>query len=162
MTLATFTNPLDNRYFEDYPVGAVFEFGSAVLTEAEIIEFALRFDAQSFHVDPTSAQRSVYGGLIASGWHTGSIMMRLLVEHFISTVASMGSPGIDALRWPRPVRAGDELRLRVTILESRLSNSKPDRGIVKYLVEVLNQLNEVVMEARTLSFIGCRAAGVRQ
>jgi acyl dehydratase len=157
-----FARPADDRYFEDYVLGAVYEFGPVVVTEAEIIEFARRFDPQTFHVDPELAQTSVFGGTIASGWHTGSIMMRLLVDNFISSAASMGSPGIDELRWRRPVRPGDELSVRVTVLEARRSKSKPDRGIVKTLTEVLNQDRDVVMEMKGVNFVGCRASGRRQ
>lgn len=139
------STPLKQRYFEDYRVGEVFEFGDELVTEQEIVEFASRYDPQPFHVDPAAATVSSFGGLIASGWMTAGIMMRMLVEHFISREAGMGSPGIDELRWLRPVRPGDRLRTRVTILETRRSSSKPDRGMVLTLDEVLNQDGDVVM-----------------
>jgi acyl dehydratase len=139
------STPLKQRYFEDYRVGEVFEFGDELVTEQEIMEFANRYDPQPFHVDPAAATNSSFGGLIASGWMTAGIMMRTLVEHFISREAGMGSPGIDELRWLRPVRPGDRLRTRVTILETRRSSSKPDRGMVLTLDEVLNQDGDVVM-----------------
>lgn len=139
------STPLKQRYFEDYRVGEVFEFGDELVTEQEIVEFANRYDPQPFHVDPAAATNSSFGGLIASGWMTAGIMMRMLVEHFISREAGMGSPGIDELRWLRPVRPGDRLRTRVTILETRRSSSKPDRGMVLTLDEVLNQDGDVVM-----------------
>ena len=139
------STPLKQRYFEDYRVGEVFEFGDELVTEQEIVEFASRYDPQPFHVDPAAATNSSFGGLIASGWMTAGIMMRMLVEHFISREAGMGSPGIDELRWLRPVRPGDRLRTRVTILETRRSSSKPDRGMVLTLDEVLNQVGDVVM-----------------
>lgn len=139
------STPLKQRYFEDYRVGEVFEFGDERVTEQEIVEFANRYDPQPFHVDPAAATNSSFGGLIASGWMTAGIMMRMLVEHFISQEAGMGSPGIDELRWLRPVRPGDRLRTRVTILETRRSSSKPDRGMVLTLDEVLNQDGDVVM-----------------
>lgn len=139
------STPLKQRYFEDYRVGEVFEFGDELVTEQEIMEFANRYDPQPFHVDPAAAMNSSFGGLIASGWMTAGIMMRMLVEHFISREAGMGSPGIDELRWLRPVRPGDRLRTRVTILETRRSSSKPDRGMVLTLDEVLNQDGDVVM-----------------
>ncbi|MFZ9678861.1 MAG: MaoC family dehydratase [Quisquiliibacterium sp.] len=139
------STPLKQRYFEDYRVGEVFEFGDELVTEQEIVEFANRYDPQPFHVDPAAATNSSFGGLIASGWMTAGIMMRMLVEHFISREAGMGSPGIDELRWLRPVRPGDRLRTRVTILETRRSSSKPDRGMVLTLDEVLNQVGDVVM-----------------
>lgn len=139
------STPLKQRYFEDYRVGEVFEFGDELVTEQEIMEFANRYDPQPFHVDPAAAMNSSFGGLIASGWMTAGIMMRMLVGHFISREAGMGSPGIDELRWLRPVRPGDRLRTRVTILETRRSSSKPDRGMVLTLDEVLNQDGDVVM-----------------
>ncbi len=137
--------PHKERYFEDYKVGEVVEFGDHLVTREEIVEFATRYDPQSFHVDEAAAAKSAFGGLIASGWMTASVMMRLLVDHFISGVASMGSPGIDELRWTRPVRPGDRLRVRVTILETRRSQTRPDRGAILSLDEVLNQDGEVVM-----------------
>ena len=156
MSSATFSNPPSDRYFEDYELGATYEFGSVTVTEAEIIEFAERFDPQPFHIDPELAQHSIYGGIIASGWHTGSIMMRLMVDNYVSSVAGMGSPGVEEMRWPIPVRGGDELSIRITVLEKRRSKSKPDRGIMKNLNELLNQNREVVMEMRGISFVGCR------
>lgn len=142
------TTPHKERYFEDYQVGEVVEFGDHLVTTEEIVEFARRYDPQSFHVDEAAAAQSNYGGLIASGWMTASVMMRMLVDHFISRVASMGSPGVDELRWLRPVRPGDRLRVRVTVLEVRRSQTKPDRGAVLSLDEVVNQDDEVVMSVK--------------
>lgn len=110
-----FAAPIDDRYFEDYVPGSVFEFGPILVDEAEVIAFAERFDPQTMHVDPDKAARGPYGGLIASGWHTLSMMMRLYVDHYLSAVASLVSPGVDEVRWHRPVRPGDRLRLRVTV-----------------------------------------------
>lgn len=151
-----FTVPIDNRYFEDYVAGSVHEFGPIAVEEAEVIAFARRFDPQPFHVDPEAAQQTMFGGVIASGWHTASLMMRLIVDHYLSQVASLGSPGIDELRWLKPVRPGDELSVRVTILETKRSRSKPDRGIVRSFVEVLNQVDEVVMSLTAANFMLCR------
>jgi acyl dehydratase len=145
--------PIDDRYFEDYIPGAVFEFGSIFVEEAEIISFAKRYDPQSFHTDPGVAAKSMYGSLIASGWHSASLMMRLLVDHYLSHVASLGSPGVDELRWLKPVRPGDRLSLRVTITETRRSSSKPDRGIVHSFCETINQNGEVVMTMKALNFM---------
>jgi len=156
MTTDAFPARREQRWFEDYRPGLVLEFGSAAVDEAEVIEFARRFDPQPFHVDAEAAAQGSFGGLIASGWHTGSLMMRLLVEHYLSPVASLGSPGIDELRWLAPVRPGDTLSVRVTILETRRSQSKPDRGLVRALMEVLNQRGEVVMSMRALNFMLCR------
>ena len=158
MSTSDFTVPIHERYFEDYLPGSVFEYGTVTVDEREIIDFASRFDPQPFHIDPEAAARGPFGGLIASGWHTGSLMMRLLVDHFVSKVASLGSPGIDELRWVRPVRPGDSLRLRVSILEANRSRSKPDRGIVRTLVEVLNQNGEVAMSLKAVNMLLCRPA----
>jgi acyl dehydratase len=147
-----------DRYFEDYVPGCVHEFGSIQVTEADIIEFAKRYDPQEFHVDPAAAVHGPYGGLIASGWHTAALMMRMFAEDFLSKASSLGSPGIDELRWPRPVRPGDTLRVRVTVLEARRSRSKPDRGIVSSLAEVLNQDGDVVLSMKAATFIRCRVS----
>ncbi|HLS56649.1 MAG TPA: MaoC family dehydratase [Zeimonas sp.] len=150
------TVPYKERYFEDFRPGEVIEFGDYLVTEEEIVEFARRYDPQPFHVDRKAAGESIYGGLIASGWMTGSIMMRLLVDHFIAPVSSMGSPGVDEVRWPRPVRPGDRLHVRVTTLETKRSQSKPDRGIVQVQQEMVNQRGETVMSLRGMSLSKCR------
>ena len=152
----TFATPQDDRYFEDYLPGAVHEFGPITIGEAEIIEFARRFDPQPFHIDPEAAKQSVFGGLIASGWHTASMAMRLLVDNFISRVASLGSPGVDEVRWRKPVRPGDTLSIRVTVLESKLSRSKPNQGTIRSYIEVLNQHREVVMTWKGMGMVRCR------
>jgi acyl dehydratase len=139
------------RYFEDWTVGEVFETDSHLMTQARIRSFAEEFDPQPFHIDPEAAAASIYGGLVASGWHTGSVMMRLkttLLGH-----ASMGSPGADSFRWLAPVRPGDELRLRMTVLETKASASKPDRGIMRVRDEMLNQRDEVVMSMEPALFL---------
>jgi acyl dehydratase len=156
MSKTSFTIPVEDRYFEDYVPGQIHEFGSIRIEEAEMIDFAQRFDPQPFHTNPEEAKRSLYGGLIASGWHTAGLMMRLFADHYLSRVASLGSPGVDEVRWPRPVFPGDELSIRVTVLEASLSRSKPDRGIIWSCVEVLNQTNEVVMTMKAMNFLRCR------
>jgi len=145
------------RFLDDYTAGLVLEFGAAPVDQAEVVEFARRFDPQPFHIDPAQAASGPFGGLIASGWHTGSLMMRMLVEHYLSP-ASLGSPGLDELRWLRPVRPGDTLSVRVTVLEARRSQSKPDRGVVRALMEVLNQHREVVMSVKATNLILARTA----
>ena len=137
--------PFKDRFFEDYPVGEIAEFGDYPITEAEILAFAAQYDPQPFHLDQTAAADSIYGGLIASGWMTASVAMRMMVDHYISPRSSMGSPGIDELRWLRPVRPGDRLRLRVSVVDARASQSKPDRGMVQFLEEVVNQEGTTVM-----------------
>ena len=148
--------PVDQRYFEDYPAGSVFDCEAIVVEESEIIAFAKRYDPQYFHTDRKAAARSVYGGLIASGWHTAALTMRQLVEKYLSSVASLGSPGIDELRWIRPVRPADALSVRVTLLEAKRSRSKPDRGIIHSLIEVSNQHGELVMSLKAINLLLCR------
>jgi acyl dehydratase len=152
------TVPLKERYFEDYTAGEVFVYGDHEVTEQEIVEFARRYDPQPFHVDADAARDSIYGGLIASGWMTGSIMMRMLVDHFLSPLSGMGSPGIDELRWFKPVRPGDRLRVRLTLLETRRSQTRPDRGLIQVQQEALNQDGEVVMLVRSSGMYRCRPA----
>lgn len=145
--------PAEKRFFEDYVEGSVYEFGSVKVEEREIIEFARRYDPQIFHVDPDAAQHTQFGGIVASGWHTAAMAMRLLVDNYVPRGSSIGSPGVDKLRWHKPVRPGDVLSLRVTITETRLSVSKPDRGILRSYVEVLNQNDEVVTSWRGVGIL---------
>ncbi len=141
------------RYFEDYVPGFTVDCGSFAMHEADIIAFAKEYDPQPFHVDPVAAKGGPFGGLIASGWHTTSVMMRQLVEYFVSPESSLGAAGIDEIRWPKPVRPGDTLHVRATVLEARRSGSKPDRGIVKSLAEVTNQEGDLVMKLTAINFI---------
>ncbi|MFD8222153.1 MaoC family dehydratase [Streptomyces sp. NPDC059697] len=152
-TAGDFANPIDDRYFEDYVPGSVHEYGSITVTEEEILEFSRRFDTQSFHTDPVAAERGPFKGLIASGWHTTAVMMRLYADHYLSKVASLASPGIDELRWLQPVRPGDALSIRATVKQALASRSKPDRGLVHTLVEVLNQREEVVMTLTVMNML---------
>jgi acyl dehydratase len=154
-----FATPPTDRYFEDYPIGAVFEFGSVTLTEREIIDFARLYDPQDMHIDPVLAAAGPFGEVIASGWHTIGLTMRLFVEHYLPK-NGLAAPGIDEVRWPRPVHPGDTLRLRVTVENARRSRSKPDRGIVHGFVEVLNQRDEVVLTMRPLNLVRCRTLEV--
>jgi acyl dehydratase len=152
--------PANQRFFEDYEPGPVYEFGPIEVTEAEVIGFAKKFDPQYIHTDPEKAARGPFGGIIASGWHTSSLMMRLYVDHYLSSVASMASPGIDELRWIKPVRPGDSLWIRVTALDARPSKSKPDVGVVRVFVEVLNQNRETVMTVNTVNLFRRRPASL--
>ncbi|MBI2217808.1 MAG: MaoC family dehydratase [Candidatus Rokubacteria bacterium] len=144
------------RYFEDFTPGQAIELGRRTVTKESIIAFAKEFDPQVFHTDEEAAKRTVYGGLLASGWHTGSIMMRLLYEGLLKDTASMGSPGVDELRWLRPVRPGDTLSARTTVLESLPSRSKPDRGMIRHLIEVTNQDGQVVMSLKGVNILARR------
>jgi acyl dehydratase len=149
---------MPTRYFEDFAADQVFEAGSVTVTEDEIITFARQYDPQAMHVDPVRARETIYGGLIASGWHTAALSMRLLVDGIFGATVGMGSPGVDELRWLRPVRPGDTLSVRLTILEARASESRPDRGIIRFRVEARNQGGELVMQMTGAAFIARRAA----
>lgn len=149
----TFASPIEDRWFEDYVPGAVHEFGSAAVEEEEVIAFARRYDPQDFHTDPEAAKTTIFGGLIASGWQTCGLMMRLYAEHYLTKCASLASPGVDELRWLRPVRPGDVLRVRVTVLDAVPSRSKPDRGVVTSFIEVLNQRAEPVLTMRAVNMV---------
>jgi len=144
------------RYFEDFKPGDVIELGARTITKERILAFAREFDPQPFHTDEEAAKRSIYGGLLASGWHTGSLLMRILYDGLLHDAASLGSPGIDELRWLEPVRPGDTLAGRMTIREAIPSRSKPDRGIIRSLSEMRNQHGAVVLSIRGLSLIGRR------
>jgi len=147
---------LDDRWFEDYKPGTVHEYGYATLTEDELLDFARKFDPQPMHIDPDYAASGPFGGLIASGWHTAGLMMRLLADNYLSKVAGLASPGVDELRWPHPVRAGDVLRLRVEVVEARESRSKPDRGVVRTRASLINQDDVVVMTMLAVNLVAKR------
>lgn len=131
-------------YFEDFEVGKTIEVGQRSVTEEEIIAFATQFDPQPFHVDQEAAAKSIYGGIIASGWHTCSMMMRMMVDGILRNSASLGSPGLDEIRWIKPVRGGDTLTVSTTVLESKPSSSRPDRGVVLTVWEAKNQHGELI------------------
>ena len=158
MKKSSFKVSIENRYLEDYEPGSVHEFGAISVEQEDIVEFARRFDPQIFHTAPEAAESTIYGGLIASGWHTASLMMRLFVDHYLSGVASLGSPGVDELRWVKPVRPGDRLSLRVTVEETKRSRTKPDRGVLISFIEVINQKDKVVMSMRAVNLLLCRQA----
>jgi acyl dehydratase len=143
-------------YLEDLVVGEVFECGGRTVSREEILAFAREFDPQPFHVDEEAARRSLYGGIIASGWHTASLCMRMVVDGLTSRVVSLGSPGVDAVRWPRPVRPGDTLRVRAVCLEARPSRSKPDRGLARFRYEVYNQDDALVMSMEGMALVARR------
>ena len=142
--------------FDDFEPGQVLELGSVAVTEDEIIEFARRFDPQPFHVDPEAAAESVFGGLIASGWHTGSMWMRLYVDSMLGSASAQGSPGIEELRWLAPVRPGDTLYGRLTVLETTPSERRPDRGTVRIRGEMVNQDGVTVLSMVSRGHFGRR------
>jgi len=144
------------RYFEDYQPGLTVDCGSFSISEAEIIAFAKDYDPQPFHIDPVGSAEGPYGGLIASGWQTTSLTMRLLVEHFLDEQTSLGAAGVDEIRWPRPVRPGDTLRVHAVVLDVRRSRSKPDRGIVRSEIKVTSADGETVMTLKAINFVRAR------
>jgi len=133
------------EYLDDFEAGRAYELGSFTLTEAEIIDFATQFDPQPFHIDPEAAEGSMFGGLIASGWHSVSCVMRLMVDNLIPARSGLGSPGIDQLRWLKPVRPGIEYRAVYTVDSVRDSTSKPDRGMITTTTELFDPDGEAVM-----------------
>jgi acyl dehydratase len=145
----------EDRFFEDYIEGATYICGSVTLSEDEIVRFAAAYDPQAMHVDRLLAGAGPFGAVIASGWHTVALVMRLFVENFLPH-DGLPSPGVDELRWTLPVRPGDTLTLRATVTEARRSRSKPDRGLIHSFMEVLNQHNEVVMTMRPINPVRVR------
>jgi len=147
---------INDRYFEDYVAGAVYEYGYVSVSEADIIAFAERFDPQPIHTDAHFAADGPFGGLIASGWHTAGLFMRLFADHYLTRVASLASPGIDELRWPAPLRPGDLLRIRAEVAEARPSRSKPDRGLVRTKCALIAGPDTTVMTALAMNLIARR------
>lgn len=143
-------------YFEDFIPGNVIALGDRTVTEAEIIDFATQFDPQPFHVDKDAAVHSIFGGVIASGWHTCSLIMRLVVDGFLNTSTSMGSPGLEEVRWILPVRPGDTLTVTAETLESRPSTSKPDRGVIITEWKATNQHGKLVCTIKGMGMFGRR------
>ena len=146
-------------YWEDFHEGAVREFGGVTVKQDDIVRFASEFDPQPFHVDTDAARHTLYGGLIASGWHTASLAMRMMCDAYLLKSASLGSPGLDSLKWLQPVRPGDTLRVRMTVLETRPLQSKPGVGLVRSRHEVLNQQGQTVMQMEGFGMFRRRSAG---
>ncbi|MCG8413858.1 MAG: MaoC family dehydratase [Pseudomonadales bacterium] len=138
------------QYFEDVEVGQVQEFGDYKVTEEEIIEFASKYDPQPFHLSEEAGKAMIFGGLCASGWHTCSMVMRMVVDAMPQDSASMGSPGLDELRWLKPVFPGDRLRVKSTILDKKESRSRKDLGSVFILNEAYNQKDELVVSFKPI------------
>lgn len=145
------------RYWEDYELGAVYDIGSKTMTKEEMIDFASKFDPQPFHLDEEAGRKSIFRGLSASGWHTSSEVMRLLVDNYISRDTSMGSPGIDELRWLKPVLAGDTISAKVRILDKKPSRSRPEMGSIFNQYEVYNQKGELVMTMKGIGLFRRRS-----
>jgi acyl dehydratase len=148
-------------YWEDFKPGDNFAMGERVMDREEMIAFAKQFDPQPFHIDEAAARRSMYGGLIASGWHTVAIVMRMMCDSYLNQSASLGAPGVDHVRWLKPVRPGDRLRAQRTVLESRASQSRPEMGLVKMRWEVFNQKGELAMSIEGTGMFQRRTPGAR-
>jgi acyl dehydratase len=149
----------ESRYAEDYRPGDVFDLGEYCMSREEILEFARRWDPQPFHIDDEAARASVYGGIIASGWHTGLVMLKLMQRGFICLETSMGSPGQDETRFLKPVRPGDILHGRVEVTGSRVSRSRPDMGLVNNTATLTNQHGEVVFSMKSVALFRTRPSG---
>lgn len=143
-------------YFEDFPVGEVVEFGNYLVTAEEILEFAREFDPQPFHIDEEVAKASLLRGLSASGWHVCAIIMRMMVDGYYGHTASMGSTGIDEMKWLKPVRPGDRLSCRRTTLEARVSAKRPEMGIVKLRYEIFDAASEKKAEMTGINLVKAR------
>jgi acyl dehydratase len=145
------------HYFEDFHIGETFDLGPLTVTAEEIIAFAKQFDPQYFHVDPQRAKDSIFGGLVASGWHAGALFMRMFFDDVLSKTDSIGSPGLDQIRWLQPVRPNDTLHGRFTITDARVSKSRPTTGILRSNGELFNQNNELLMTVIGIHFVGRRS-----
>ena len=145
-------------WWEDFEVGETLEMGRHTFSEAEILDFGRRYDPQPFHTDPVAAKSAVFGGLVASGWHTCAVGMRLMVESYISKTHSLGSPGIDQIRWLKPVRPGDTLTYTRTVIESRASTTRKGVGLVKQRWQAVNQAGETVLTMEGWGLYGRKPA----
>lgn len=151
--------PSIRYWWEDFPVGSVREFGAATLTRDAVIAFARDFDPQPFHLDDAAAEASLFGRLSASGWHTCALAMRMMCDAYLLESSSLGSPGVDQLRWLKPVYPGDTLHMRMEVLEARPMNSRPDVGLVRTRWEVINQDGDLVLTMEGWGMFRRRDAG---
>ena len=149
------------RYFEDFPAGLVLEYGAYEVTREEIIHFAQQFDPQPFHLDEEAGRRSLLGGLSASGWHSASISMRLHCDHWLNETNAIGSPGIPEMKWLKPVRPGDVLRIRARVDSARVSQSRPGLGLVEWSYLLLNQRDEELMKIRGILMTATRDSAIQ-
>jgi acyl dehydratase len=145
-------------YWDDFPVGETVEFGNHRITAEAIVAFATEFDPQPFHLDDEAARTTLLGGLAASGWHTCAIMMKMLCDGYVLHSASMGGPGMDEVRWLKPVRPGDVLRIRRTCIEARISRSRPAMGLTRFTWDMVNQAGDQVMTATGTNMFARRDA----
>ena len=147
---------MERLYFEDFPPGKAFAYGDREVTAEEIVAFAREFDPQPFHLSEDQARETIAGGLIASGWHSAAIMMRINCDELFLRSASQGSPGIESIDWLKPVRPGDRLSVRFTVIGARPSRSRPDLGVVEGRFELLNQAGEALMRQQASLFLSRR------
>ena len=146
-------------HWEDFEPGAVAVYGPRLVTREEIVAFAAEFDPQPMHLDEAAASATLLGGLSASGWHTCCLLMRMIADGFILESASMGAPGVDDVRWLKPLRPGTQVRIRATVLDSRASKSRPDMGLVKFLFEMLDDADAILTTLHTTLLLGRRQPG---
>ena len=145
-------------YWEDFPVGQLRPMGRHRFTQEEIIAFAQQYDRQRYHLDPERAAQTLFGGLIASGWHTCAIAMRGMCEAYLSRAACLGSPGLESLKWLKPVRPGDEIEFRAKVLEARVSERRPEVGLTKFLWDGVNGAGEPVLTMQGWQMFSRRSA----
>ena len=146
-------------HWEDFKSGAVAIYGPRLVTREEIIAFAAEFDPQPMHLDETAASATLLGGLAASGWHSCCLLMRMIADGFLLDSCSMGGPGVEEVRWLKPLRPGTHIRIRATVLDTRASNSRPQMGLVKFLFEMLDEADAVLTAMTTTLMLGRRQAG---
>jgi acyl dehydratase len=144
------------KYYEDFPPGTLIDCGSRVVSKEEIIRFAREFDPQPFHIDEAAAEKTHFGGVVASGWHSGSLSMRMVVDAVMQDSSCMGSPGIERLRWLKPLRADTLVNVKFRVLEAELSKSRPDRGRLKVVFELYDDKGELLMDSIAIVLFGCR------
>lgn len=152
---------MSKLYWEDFTPGRVFEYGPRRISREEIVAFAAEFDPQPMHLDEEAARATLLGGLSASGWHACSILMRMSTDSFVLNSASMGAPGVDEVKWLIPIRPDDRLTLRSTVLETRLSRSRPEMGFVRFMFELFNQSGALAMSLTTSLMMTRRDGGAR-
>jgi acyl dehydratase len=145
-------------HWEDFSSGQVTECGSRLITRAEIVAFAAEYDPQPMHLDEAAARATLFGGLVASGWHSCCVLMRMLSDSLIADTSFMGAPGVEEVRWLAPIRPGDRIKARATVLETRASRSRPDMGFVKFRFELINAADQAVMTLTVSPMFGRRAA----
>jgi acyl dehydratase len=148
-------------HWEDFQPGAVAVYGPRLVTREEIVAFAAEFDPQPMHLDEAAASATLLGGLGASGWHTCCLLMRMIADGFILDSSSMGGPGVDEVRWLKPLRPGTSIRVRSTVLDTRASGRRPEMGLVKFLFEVIDEADATLTTLTTTLMFGRRAPGAR-